>query len=426
MKDKNGFTLIELLAVIIILGILMIIAIPSVTRYISDSRKASYISTAKENITGARNKVNDGKLGMFDTDTTYYIPVSYIKTENANKSPYGEFTQAYVVVVYNGKGYNYYWTSVDDAGQGIKGIIAYDKLETDDVESDITTDMIDPRVTQRGVGERSKILILDPATETWREVVGGATTNVSEEGNGELIVIVPNPVSFSTDSWETIIKAAKNNNTSNYHVGDTKSIDLGSFGVHPVRIANMSTPNECKQEGYGGTACGFVIEFVDLIINKPFDPDHSNVGGYPEADLYTYIQTTLLDAFPKVVKDAMLTVKVISGGESGKSSNYITYDKLYLLSHVEVYGANYNMDTVTLNHTRQLDYYAMNNVTNTTNQIVRKDYTNIVYQYKNWWLRSASHYNKIDFNVANNNASGYAGAYQSNYSYGVSPGFRLA
>ena len=36
--NKKGFTLIELLAVIIILGVLMIIAIPSVTQYISNSR----------------------------------------------------------------------------------------------------------------------------------------------------------------------------------------------------------------------------------------------------------------------------------------------------------------------------------------------------------------------------------------------------
>ena len=58
MKNKKGFTLIELLAVIIILGILMIIAIPSVTKYISDSRKSSYVDTAKEIIAGARNAVN--------------------------------------------------------------------------------------------------------------------------------------------------------------------------------------------------------------------------------------------------------------------------------------------------------------------------------------------------------------------------------
>jgi len=45
-KKRNGFILIELLAVIIILGIHMIIAIPSVTSY--------YIDTAKEIVSGAR------------------------------------------------------------------------------------------------------------------------------------------------------------------------------------------------------------------------------------------------------------------------------------------------------------------------------------------------------------------------------------
>ena len=63
-ESKKGFTLIELLAVIIILGILMIIAIPSVTKYISDSRKEAYVDTAKEIVSGTRNVVNEGKLGM--------------------------------------------------------------------------------------------------------------------------------------------------------------------------------------------------------------------------------------------------------------------------------------------------------------------------------------------------------------------------
>ena len=45
MKNNKGFTLIELLAVVTILGILMIIGIPSVNRIIEDSRtKAFYAS----------------------------------------------------------------------------------------------------------------------------------------------------------------------------------------------------------------------------------------------------------------------------------------------------------------------------------------------------------------------------------------------
>lgn len=48
MKNKKGFTLIELLAVIVILAILIAVAIPRVTRYITDSRKDSLVTTAKE------------------------------------------------------------------------------------------------------------------------------------------------------------------------------------------------------------------------------------------------------------------------------------------------------------------------------------------------------------------------------------------
>ena len=99
-KKKRGFTLIELLAVIIILGILMIIAIPSVSSYISDSRKSAYVDTAKQLISSARNYVNEGTARMHDKTATYYVPASCLNVENGGpaKSPYGEFVNAYVVI----------------------------------------------------------------------------------------------------------------------------------------------------------------------------------------------------------------------------------------------------------------------------------------------------------------------------------------
>ena len=165
--NKKGFTLIELLAVIIILGILMIIAIPSVTKYINDSRKNSYIGTAKEMVAGARNMVNDGKLEMFDTGTTYYIDINCIKTENGTaQSPYGNFTKAYVAVTYDGKGYEYYWTSVDDAGEGIKNLIKYDNLDPDMIESDMTDSDIS---TLRGIDGRKQSVVVSKANGCKKE-----------------------------------------------------------------------------------------------------------------------------------------------------------------------------------------------------------------------------------------------------------------
>ena len=93
MKEKNkksivkGFTLIELLAVIVIMGVLLMIAVPSVSNYINNSRKNAYITTAKELIRGATNLVNSGKLDVFDLGTTYYIPSSCMHTETGGESP---------------------------------------------------------------------------------------------------------------------------------------------------------------------------------------------------------------------------------------------------------------------------------------------------------------------------------------------------
>ena len=80
-KKKKGFTLIELLAVIIILGIIMIIAIPSIAEYIDYSRRNSYVATAKGYLDATRIKINSYEYPFGDKDITYWIPVECLSLE---------------------------------------------------------------------------------------------------------------------------------------------------------------------------------------------------------------------------------------------------------------------------------------------------------------------------------------------------------
>ena len=179
-----GFTLIELLAVIIILGVLMIIAIPSVTEYISSSRKNAYVTTAGQYISGARNKVNAAEIPMFNTEATYYIPTSCISLEKGGGSPFGDIEEGYVVVTYDGYGYDYYFTVRDSSNQGIL-LTDDDLLSIERVETGITD--INELI---GIEGREVILISEDCKESFTEHV--AVDTIPENGKLESNVI-PTP-----------------------------------------------------------------------------------------------------------------------------------------------------------------------------------------------------------------------------------------
>lgn len=52
-KNKKGFTLIEIIVVLVILGILMAIAVPSVMKYIDEADNAKYLAEARAVYTSA-------------------------------------------------------------------------------------------------------------------------------------------------------------------------------------------------------------------------------------------------------------------------------------------------------------------------------------------------------------------------------------
>ena len=261
---------------------------------------------------------------------------------------------------------------------------------------------------------------------------------------------IPAPVSFATDSWETVIAAAKSGNTSAYHVGDTKTVELGNnLGTHTIRIANTSTPAECSTNGFSQTACGFVLEFADIItthrMNSYVNGDTTTIGlnskgGWEYSDMRAYLNSTtyayenidysttgIYSSLPEVLRNAIINTTVVSGHGSSDTTNFTTTDKLYLLSTHEVFedvdgNTNNGIDRydTAYNNTRQLDYYVGLNITTSSYSGAIKQKSEIYYP---WFLRS-THSDAIDgfFFVLDD---GVWNVFSANGTIGVSPAFRL-
>ena len=246
---------------------------------------------------------------------------------------------------------------------------------------------------------------------------------------GEFIPKV-NPVSFSTDSWETIITAVKENNIGKYNVGDTKTIDMGTYGTHTLRIANTSTPSECSETGFSQSACGFVLEFADIITTHNMNPSGTyngtqydygwNVDGWPASSMYTFVNNDIYNAIPSEIKDAIIDTTVVSSHGESESFNFTSTDKLYLLAPKEIYTDFNDTRDTAKDLTRQLDYYK-NLGTSTSNYsgAIKTNGTSAL----DWWLRAACTRTFIGFFIVTTN-----GDWSSDRAYstsGVAPAFRL-
>lgn len=136
--DRKGFTLIELLAVITIMGILMLVAIPAVSRTIENTRRDTFASTAKSYIKAIRDEIAADNIYV-GTDTPisaagagYYYYAFNTENDSASdlmeqggKSSWGNANVTGYVAVKkdvdekNNTKYSYAILMVDAANRGI-------------------------------------------------------------------------------------------------------------------------------------------------------------------------------------------------------------------------------------------------------------------------------------------------------------------
>ena len=297
-------------------------------------------------------------------------------------------------------------------------------------ESPIEENIVKNKVSiESGITHEYTITITFIETETEQNYNQGKTFS------GVLGINEYEPTQFEKDSWTRIVTNVKAGNISDYKVGDTKEVDLGTtYGTHTLRIANTSTPSECLTEGFSQTACGFVLEFEDVITYHNMNPageyngtqyDYGyNIGGWPASGLRTFVNNDIYNALPTDLKNGIIDTTVISSHGSEDSSNFTSTDKLYLLAPTEIWSdwksnSDPNYDTAR-DLTRQLDYYKIEGVTTS-------NYSKAIKMYNSsaswWWLHSADSSGNVGFHCVD--FEGFWPTCRADLTSGVSPAFRM-
>ena len=363
--NKKGFTLVELLAVIAILAILVIIALPNVLKMFNDSKKNSFLTEAKTIYSEVSKKyISESMKGN---------KLTYVSSEDDTK--------------------------LDMTGKSLK----YCVLLNDDGS-----------VSEMKVSNGTWVATLPKG----KKITDLNASNVTEGNLDNDSTCPKSPKSFATDSWDTISSAVKSNNTSKYKVGDTKEVDVGTYGKHIVRIANMSTPSDCNTEGFSQSACGFVLEFADIITtHNKMNDTATNKGGWPASSMYTYLNNNIYNALPEDLKGVIKETITVSGHGIDDTDNFTSpEDKLYLLAPKEIYSDISNEYDTANDKTRQLDYYKEKG----KDGAIKKNSTGTALA---WWLRCANSYDNNSFYGVYNNGSWIS--HFANITYGVSPAFRI-
>ena len=360
--NKKGFTLVELLAVIAILAILVIIALPNVLKMFNDSKKNSFLTEAKT----VYNEVSK----KYISESMKGNKLTYVSSEDNTKLDMTGKKLQYCVLL-----------NADGSVKSMKVLNGEWIVELPD----------NKKITDLKITDLKQI-----PTDYKFECMSA---------------------SFADDSWATIASNVKAGNTSKYNVGDTKEVDLGTYGKHMVRISNLNTPSECNQEGFSQSACGFVVEFTDIITTHVMNATGTNIGGWPASDMYKFLNdendsNSIINLLPIDLKKNIINTETISEHGDYDSENFKSLDKLYFLVNGEIYG------DWSLPFTRQLDFYE-DTTRNDSNKAIKMNNETA----ELWWTRSAvSDYSK-GFGCINANGGTYTNP--STFTLGVSPAFRI-
>lgn len=224
-----------------------------------------------------------------------------------------------------------------------------------------------------------------------------AATNWSTYAS-QIYPITAYPVTdFSTitDSWDTII--GNSNYATDYKVGDTKLLDLGSKGQVYMELVAMDT--DVKADSSGNARMTWlsksIIEMHNMNASSKTSGSDTGLtaGGWENTEMRAYLKSTIKPLIPEVVRNAIVEVTKISSVYTGGAlvkDGQTTTDDVWIPSYHEIFN-NTNYETTSAVYSTKFN--------SSTNRIKY----NASGSANLWWLRSAG--NAASFWYVNSSGS---------------------
>ena len=356
--NKRGFTLIELLAVITIIGILMLLAIPSVSSIIENSRSDTFVTNAKTYANAAKKLWtsdslycgSEPKLSSAVVDGDYYILIDttdetlFPLLESGGKSPWGNRdVKGYIRIKKSedGKKTKYYIALTD----GIHAIyddkdnpVEVDLIKRQDVIRDITADVEKLKNIETIPFERGKYTTCSEESLTWTgtpiKIISGSGIEVEDE------ICIENECFYVIGSDENSIKLFAKYNLyvgGEYDITTSTYRDYGNEATgrqHPEMRGGYVSGQSVKK---GVTAFADSMYWPGIYLSYAYD-NRSKIYNYIE-NYKSYLVSLGLNVIEaRVIKEEELKKLRCYHGSNGCYIPWVYYTSFWTGSVNSVYG----------------------------------------------------------------------------------------